>query len=252
MQEVRARGGASGYGVRMSRDDVREELLHLRDEAAILWEAYLARPLLRGISHLLACATALVAGCVLVIQSGAPLQLVASLVYGLGLTSALGTSALYHRIRWRPRAYRRIRALDHSMIFVLIASSCTPFALLALHGPWRVIVVAGIWTLAAIGITMRWLVEHQPRWLRVGTYVGMGWAGLAMLPALLHYSPSTVALTIAGGALYTMGGLVYLFKRPNPVPRWFGFHEVFHAFVVAAATCHFVAVWPLITGPVAA
>jgi hemolysin III len=236
----------------MGRDDVREELQQFRDDATILMEKYLARPMLRGISHLVGCLTALVAGVILVLQAGAPVQLVASLVYGFGLAAALGTSALYHRIKWRPAAYRRIRALDHSMIFVLIASSCTPLALLALDGSWRIIVLSGIWTLAAIGITLRWLVEKQPRWLRVGTYVGMGWAGLAVLPALYQHAPTTFTLTVIGGALYTIGALVYLFQRPNPLPRFFGFHEVFHVFVVAAAACHFVAVWPLVTSTPAA
>lgn len=233
----------------MTRNDVRDELANLRDDAAILLEHYLARPLLRGMSHLLGFFTAIGAVLALAIQAGAALQLVASLIYGAGLALALGTSALYHRIKWTPTAYRRIRKLDHSMIYVLIASTCTPFALLALEGTWRVAVVAGIWTLAAAGISLRWLVEHQPRWLQVGTYIGMGWAGVTLLPALDRMSPTASILTITGGVLYTIGGFVYLFQRPNPLPRVFGFHEVFHAFVVAAATCHFLAVWPLVTGP---
>lgn len=233
----------------MSRDDVRDELAHLRDEAAILFEAYLARPLLRGVSHLLGFFTAIGAVLVLALQAGAALQLVASLIYGAGLALALGTSALYHRIKWRPAAYRRIRKLDHSMIYVLIASSCTPIALLALDGGWRIAVLVGIWLLAAAGITMRWLVDNQPRWLLVATYIGMGWAGVALLPALREMSTTGFTLVVVAGALYTVGGFVYLVQRPNPLPRIFGFHEVFHALVVAAATCHFLAVWPLVTGP---
>lgn len=240
----------SGTVSGMDRDDVRDELEHLRDEAAILVETYLARPLLRGISHLVGFFTAIGAALVLVLQAGAAMQFVASVIYGAGLALALGTSALYHRIKWRPVAYRRIRKLDHSMIYVLIASTCTPFALLALEGTWRVAVVVGIWTLAAIGITVRWLMESQPRWVQVSTYFGMGWAGLAVLPAVRDVSSSAFTLTIVGGALYMVGGFVYLFKAPNPLPRVFGFHEVFHALVIAAATCHFLAVWPLVTGPV--
>jgi hemolysin III len=236
----------------MTREELREEFGHLRDEAAILLEAYLARPLLRGVSHLLGFFTAIGAVLALAIQAGAVIQLVASLIYGAGLALALGTSALYHRIRWRPVAYRRIRKLDHSMIFVLIASSCTPFALLALDGGWRIAVLVGIWSLAAFGIVLRWLVDNQPRWLQVAMYIGMGWAGVSMLPGIAHTSASVLALTIVGGVLYTIGGIVYLFQRPNPLPRWFGFHEVFHAFVVAAATCHFLAVWPLVTSPLGA
>jgi hemolysin III len=233
----------------VSIDDVRDELAHLRDEAAVLLEAYVARPLLRGASHALGFFTAIGAWIVLVVQAGAALQVVASVIYGAGLALALGTSALYHRIRWRPRAYHRIRKLDHSMIYVLIASSCTPFALLLLDGPWRVFVLVAMWSLAAAGITLRWLVEHQPRWLQVGTYIGMGWAGLLLLPAFDRMDVTSLTLTIVGGLLYTIGGIVYLVRSPNPLPRVFGFHEVFHALVIAAATCHFIAVWPIVTGP---
>lgn len=233
----------------MTRDDVREEIAHLRDEAAILLEAYLARPVLRGISHLLGFFTAIGAVVALALQAGAAIQLVASLIYGAGLALALGTSALYHRIRWRPRAYYRIRNLDHSMIFVLIASSSTPFALLALEGGWRIAALVMMWTLAAAGITLRWSFKHQPRWLMVASYIAVGWAAVAMLPALREMSNEAFALTVVGGALYTLGALIYLLQRPNPLPRIFGYHEVFHAFVIAAATCHFLAVWPLVTAP---
>lgn len=233
----------------MTADDLRDELSHLRDEAAVLVETYLARPLLRGVSHVVASITAIGASLALVLQAGAALQLVASIIYGAGLALALGTSALYHRIRWRPEAYRRIRKLDHSMIYVLIASSCTPFALVLLDGTWRVVVLVLMWSLAALGIGLRLLVDSLPRWVQVATYLGMGWAALTVLPAVEHMSVSTIALAATGGILYTIGGFVYLFRRPDPLPRVFGFHEVFHALVVAAATCHFLAVWPVITGP---
>ena len=233
----------------MTIEDVRDELAHLRDEAGVLLEAYLARPLLRGISHLLGFFTAIGAGIVLIVQAAAALQVVASVIYGAGLALALGTSALYHRVKWRPKAYHRIRKLDHSMIYVLIASSTTPFALLLLEGWWRVVVLVTMWTLAAIGVGLRWSFATLPRWLQVATYIGMGWAGLMLLPALDRMSPTVVALMAAGGILYTIGGLVYLFRYPNPLPRVFGFHEVFHALVVAAATCHFLAVWPIVTSP---
>lgn len=233
----------------MTIDDVRDELQHMRDEAAVLLEVYLARPMLRGMSHVVGFFTAIGAGLVMIVQAAGAIQVVASIVYGLGLALALGTSALYHRIKWRPRAYRRIRNLDHSMIYVLIASTCTPFALLLLDGTWRVLVLAGMWGFAAVGIALRWLVERQPRWLQVGMYVAMGWAGASILPAFEKMSMTMVALTVIGGVLYTLGAVIYLFQYPNPLPRVFGFHEVFHALVVAAATCHFIAVWPLITGP---
>jgi len=233
----------------MTREDMKDEFVHLRDEAAALLEAYLARPLLRGVSHLVASITAAGAWLAMVLQASAAAQLVASLVYGAGLTLMLGTSALFHRVRWRPRAYLRIRKLDHSMIFVLIASSSTPFALLALDGTWRVVALVGMWSLAVAGVAIRCSVESLPRWLMVTLYVGMGWAALALAPALSNVPLPAAILVVAGGLLYTAGGVVYLLQRPNPLPRVFGFHEVFHAFTIVAAACHFAAVWPLVTGP---
>ncbi|MCW2956778.1 MAG: hemolysin [Thermoleophilia bacterium] len=232
----------------MSRDDVRDELAHLRDEAAIHFEAYLARPLLRGISHLIGFVAALGGIVALVIQAGVAVQIVASLIYGFGLAAMLGTSALYHRIKWRPRAHRLMKKLDHSMIFVLIASSSTPFMLLALDGTFRIVMIAAVWGLAITGIVLRFAVENLPRALQVVFYIGLGWSGVAVMPALAEMSPAALVLTTIGGVLYTFGGLVYLFQKPNPFPKVFGFHEVFHAFVVVAATFHFMAVWPLVTG----
>jgi hemolysin III len=231
----------------VTRETVRDELAHLRDETAAVLETYLARPLLRGTSHAVAVFAAAVAVAVLAVQASASTQLVASIIYGFGLVGSLGTSALYHRVRWRPRAYRWIRKLDHSMIFVLIASSFTPFALLALHGTARVVLLATIWTVALGGVALRMSVDDLPRWLRVSLFLGLGWSALTLLPALQSLSTTAFVMTIIGGMLYTLGGLVYLFRRPDPLPRVFGFHEVFHAFVVAAATCHFLAVWPLVT-----
>lgn len=231
----------------MTRQDIRDELVHLRDEAAILMEAYLARPMLRGVSHLFGCLVALVAVLLLVVQAGAAIQVVASAVYGAGLTASLGVSAVYHRVRWRPRAYHRVRALDHSMIFVLIASSYTPIILLTLDGAWRIAALVVVWAISIAGVVLRLSVRQLPRFVMVGLCVGLGWGALSLLPALAATSITTLTLVVASGVLYTVGGVVYLLRRPDPLPRVFGFHEVFHAFVVAAATLHFVAVWPLVT-----
>lgn len=231
----------------MTRNDIRDELVHLRDEAAILMETYLARPVLRGMSHLLACAVAFIAAALLVVQAGATIQVAASAIYGAGLTASLGVSALYHRVKWRPRAYRWIRALDHSMIFVLIASSYTPIILLALDDSWRIAALVVVWGISIAGVVLRLSVRQLPRPVMVGLCVGLGWGALSLLPALGAMSITALTLVIASGVIYTMGGFVYLLRRPDPLPRIFGFHEVFHAFVVIAATLHFVAVWPLVT-----
>lgn len=236
----------------MTKDQLRDELKGLRDEAAVLVDMYLARPLMRGLSHVVGFFAAIGAGLALILQAVSAIQIAASIIYGVGLALALGVSALYHRIKWRPRAYYRIQKLDHSMIYVLIASSCMPFALVLLRGEWRVAVVVGMWFLALGGILLRWLVATQPRWLHVATYLGMGWAGVSLLPAISKMDTPMIALTVTGGVLYSIGALVYLFKYPNPLPKVFGFHEVFHALVIAAATCHFIVVWPLVTGPIPA
>ncbi|MCW2961276.1 MAG: hemolysin [Thermoleophilia bacterium] len=232
----------------MTREHVREELTHLRDEAAILFEAYLARPMLRGMSHVVGFIIALGGITTLAIQAGAPIQLAASLIYGFGLAAMFGTSALYHRIKWSPRAHRLMKKLDHSMIYVLIASSYTPFLLLALDGTFRIVMLATIWGLAIGGVVLRVVVENQPRALQVLSYIGLGSAVIMLMPAIGDMSLMALVLLAIGGALYIFGGLVYLFQKPNPFPKVFGFHEVFHAFVVVAATCHFLAVWPLVTG----
>jgi hemolysin III len=231
----------------MTRDDIRGEIGHLRDEASALLETYLARPLLRGVSHAIGAILAIAALIILIVHAGAPLQVVGAAVFGAGALAMLTTSALYHRIRWRPTAYRWIKKLDHSMIFVLIASTYTPFILVGFDGTVRIVAISIIWGLTAIGVTLRLTVTALPRWLQVSLYLGLGWGALTLIPAL-HGQPLQVyLLALAGGLLYTFGGLVYLFKRPNPFPRVFGFHEVFHICVVLAVGCHFAAIYPMVT-----
>ena len=227
----------------MTRNDVREAAA----EAAALMEAYLARPVLRGISHVIAAFVALIGMFVLVVQAGAPLQFVASAIYGAGLTASLGVSALYHRIRWRPRAHAWIRKLDHSMIFVLIASSYTPIILLAVNASWKWWAIAFVWIVAGSAVIVRLSVPQLPRPVMVSLGLALGWSALALIPALQAMSTTALVLVATSGVLYTCGALVYLTKRPDPLPRVFGFHEIFHAFVVAAATLHFIAVYPLVT-----
>ena len=231
----------------MTRDDMREEMSHLRDEAAILFETYLARPLLRGYSHLFGALVAIAALVVLIVRAGAPTQVVGATVFGCGAVLMLGTSALYHRIRWRPGAHRLMKKLDHSMIFVLIASTYTPFILVGYAGTTRVVAISVVWALALAGVILRLSVRDLPRPLQVAIYIGLGWGALTLIPALEGQPTSVYVLAALGGLLYTFGGLVYLFRRPNPFPRVFGFHEVFHVCVVAAVACHFFAVYPLVT-----
>ena len=151
-------------------------------------------------------------------------------------------SAIYHRGNWSPKAWAILRRIDHSNIFLLIAGSYTPFTLILLDGTDRVVLLALVWTGAVLGVLFRIFWTDAPRWLYVPIYVAMGWAAVFYAGQFSASGPTAVVVLIAvGGGLYTLGGLVYGLKKPNPFPNVFGFHEVFHGFVVAAFICHYVA-----------
>ena len=151
-------------------------------------------------------------------------------------------SAIYHRGNWSPRVWTLLRRVDHSNIFLLIAGSYTPFTLILLDGKDRVVLLVLVWSGAVLGAVFRILWSDAPRWLYVPIYVAMGWAAVFYADQFSSRGPPAVIVLIAvGGCLYTLGGVVYGLKRPNPFPQWFGFHEVFHSFVVAAFICHYVA-----------
>lgn len=170
-------------------------------------------------------------------------QLVAFGVFGLSLVALYAASALYHLLPLSPSGVARLRRLDHMTIFVLIAGTYTPFCLLALDGGWRWGLLGLIWGLALCGILLKLLWMGAPRWLSVALYLGMGWVAVIAAPALFRaMPPGGVAWVLAGGLVYSAGALVYGLKRPNPVPGSFGFHEVWHLFVIAGSACHFWAV----------
>jgi hemolysin III len=187
---------------------------------------------------------ALAAGGALVAWAPAGRATAACAVYVAALAGLLGTSALYHRVTWRrPRVRAWVRRLDHSMIFVLIAGTYTPFAALVLDEPLRVVVLGGVWGGAAAGIVLALLWIEAPKWLTAGAYVALGWFALIALPQIAQRAGAgALALLIAGGIFYTVGAVVYARRRPDPRPATFGYHEVFHVLVVVAALAHFVAV----------
>ncbi len=163
-----------------------------------------------------------------------------ALVYAVSLTGLFGTSAAYHRLATSVKARGLMRRLDHAMIFVLIAGSYTPMCLLALRGPWRVAALATVWVGAGVGVLLKMFRLEAMR-LGNALYVILGWAVLAILPELAQrVGPATIALLGAGGLLYTLGAVVLTRRRPDPVPHVFGYHEVWHGMVVAAAACHYV------------
>lgn len=202
------------------------------------------RPRLRGVFHLWAFVAALAAGAVLGVLADGALETFSVWVYVAALAAMFGASALYHRFPWRTHVgWLWARRADHSMIFVFIAGSYTPFALLAFEGATQWIVLVFAWGGAVFGLVLNFIWLDGPRWLGVATYIAVGWVGLIAVPQLFtRVGVAAGVLVIVGGALYTLGAVAYAAKRPNPIPRWVGFHEVFHLLVVAAAVVQFVAV----------
>jgi hemolysin III len=201
------------------------------------------RPRLRGVSHQYAFFVSLVLGAVLVAIADGASRRAAAGVFAVALATMFGVSALYHRVSWEPRARRLMRRLDHAAIYLLIAGTYTPFALLALDEAWRWTILPIVWGGALVAIALKLAWTEAPKWLAAAIGIGLGWVGVVALPQLWsHAGPTGVALLALGGVLYTAGAVVYARERPDPVPAVFGYHEVFHAFVVAAAACQYAAV----------
>jgi hemolysin III len=202
------------------------------------------KPRLRGVSHQWAFVVSLAAGAALILAAKTPRATLAVAIYAASLSALLGTSALYHRVNWtRPNVRRWMRRLDHSMIFFLIAGTYTPFALLVLHGALADAILVVVWVGAIAGaiVEMVW-IEH-PKWVAAVIYMSLGWVAAVAFPQLWTDIGVTGTLLIAaGGLLYTAGAVVYATQRPDPNPRVFGYHEIFHAFVILAAAAHFAAI----------
>jgi hemolysin III len=208
-------------------------------------------PRLRGLLHAWAFWVALVAAVVLVVIAPDGKATAAAAIYGAGLCALFAASATYHRWRGNPRWKPILRRIDHSTIFVFIAASYTPVSLLVLHSPMRWIVLASVWAGALAGVAMAvWWIE-APRALVAASYIAVGWVAIAAMPQLFsHRGPGLPLLLLAGGILYSLGAVAYATKRPNPWPRTYGFHEVFHTLVIAAAVVHFVAIAGVIANPI--
>lgn len=203
-----------------------------------------AVPRLRGVFHQYAFFAALAAGVTLVVLADGILERFAVWVYATALVAMLGASALYHRFPWRSAAARlRARRVDHAMIFVFIAGTYTPFALLAFSGTLGAIVLATVWGGAVLGVVVELVWIHAPRWVSAVAYLAVGWVGIVAVPQIFSaLGVGVAALLIVGAALYTLGAVIYATTWPNPFPATFGFHEVFHVLVIAAAVTQFVAV----------
>ena len=210
------------------------------------------KPKLRGWLHLATAPLVLAGGIVLIALSPTSTAAIGASVYTLAALLLFTVSAVYHRGNgyWSPRTYNLLKRWDHANIMVMIAGSYTPFALLLLHGTAEAVLLSVVWAGAIGGVFFRIFWTDAPRWLYVPLYIALGWAAVFFIPAFFHGAQAlgvgigiaVFTLICVGGALYTFGGVVYGFKRPNPWPRTFGFHEVFHAFTILAFVAHYTGV----------
>jgi hemolysin III len=201
-----------------------------------------SKPVLRGVLHEVAAFIAAVAGGILVLNASGPRARIGAIVYGVSLVALFAVSAIYHRPTWSERVRMILRRVDHSAIFLHIAGTYTPFAfLLENRAGW--VMLGVVWAGAVVGIVLSIAWVGAPKVLVAAVCVLLGWAALPILPALkAALGTGAVVLLATGGVVYSLGAVVYAFRRPNPFPRVFGYHEVFHALVIAAAACHFAVV----------
>lgn len=201
------------------------------------------KPHLRGWIHAGVAPLVLAASIVLVALSPTPQAKWSTAVFGLSAVMLFGTSAIYHRGRWSPRVAGVLRRLDHTNIFLIIAGTYTPLAVLLLPADTARTLLLIVWSGALVGLLARVFWLGAPRWVYVPVYVALGWVAVWFLPEFWRAGgPAIVWLVAAGGLAYTLGAVVYGLKRPNPSPRWFGFHEIFHVLTVVGYTCHYIAV----------
>lgn len=205
------------------------------------------KPKLRGVIHQYSFWVAIGLAMVLVWRASTAKGTVAMAIYGLGLVGLFGISALYHRPNWKPKARAWMRRLDHSMIYVFIAASVTPFALLVLDGSLAWVAMAIAWGGAALGVLLSILWVNAPKWLNVIIYVALGWVGVICAPQIFNALGWWAILgLVLSGVLYTTGAIIYATGRPDPAPKTFGYHELFHSLVTGAAGTHYVVIAVLV------
>ena len=205
-------------------------------------DVYYTKPALRGWLHLLWFAASLVFGIILLTRARGDARITAGAIYAASVSALFGVSALYHRGNWTTAWRQRLQRLDHLMIFFLIAGTATPAFLIAMPGPLGLTGLIAVWTLAATAATVHMAWMNAPELIVGGTFVALGWmAGVGVPSVWIHAGATPGVLVLLGGVLYTVGALCYRRRRPDPYPSVFGYHEVFHAYVCAAAGCQYAA-----------
>lgn len=204
--------------------------------------AVVPRPSLRGVLHAVAFVVSCVVGGLFVAYSPGRDGFAAA-VFAISVSVMLGTSALYHRITWRPDRRLWMRRADHAAVFLLIAGTYTPVALIGLHGAWRTSVLAVVWSGAVLAAITKICWVRSPKWLSVVIGIALGWVAVVALPELARNEGlPPLFLLAAGGIAYTAGAVVYALRKPDPLPRVFGYHELFHALTILALGCQYVAI----------
>lgn len=210
----------------------------------------IGKPRMRGWLHTYAFFVAIVAGIVLCsvaatsTSRGGIAPVLSCVIYSVTVLLLFGTSALYHRRVWSPRGYQTMRRLDHSMIFIFIAGTYTPFCVLLLSPTKSLVILSIVWGGAVLGVGMKMITPNAPRWLSAPLYIALGWVAIAVLPDIAHSGGVTaLVLMLVGGAFYTLGAVLYATRKPNPWPNTFGHHEFFHACTLLAAASHQIAIY---------
>ena len=214
-----------------------------RVDAHVYALSLLPKPRFRGVSHFYALFVAVVAAVVLVVTAPSGLATFAAAVYATTLVGMFGASALYHRGNWSLTTARHLLQLDHTAIFLLIAGTYTPIALLAMHGTAQVVTLTVVWLVAAAGIVFEWMPIPAPRGYVTTVYLCLGWVGaFAFIPLYEETGWWGVLLLAGGGLCYMIGAIVHAARKPDPWPEVFGYHEIFHVFVILAALMHYCAI----------
>jgi hemolysin III len=203
----------------------------------------LVKPMFRGLLHQAGLFAALAVAPQIVIGADGSTARIAAGVFAASVALCFGVSALYHRVTWQPNARRWMRRADHAGVYLLIAGTYTPVALLALSGAWRAAILATVWSGALVAIVLKFAWVDAPKWLAVVIGLALGWVAVVALPELVHkLDLPALVLLVAGGLAYTAGAIVYARRKPDPLPTVFGYHEIFHALTIVAVACQYVAI----------